>query len=233
MQLFYSDHIQQQHIFLDGEEAGHAIRVLRKKVGDEMAVTNGKGYLFDCRIADISRHEVKLDIVASGFQPPRKKQLHIAIAPTKNTDRFEWFLEKACEFGIEEVTPLLCNRSERKLIKHERLEKILIAGMKQSLHLHLPQLHEMTDLKSFLVNCEKEQTDLFMAHCLETEKLHLSSSANKKITVLIGPEGDFTSEEITLAAQHQFKSLSLGKSRLRTETAGIAVAHEVAMLIGE
>jgi len=151
--------------------------------------------------------------------------LHIAISPTKNASRFEWFLEKATEIGIDEITPILSQRSERKKINIDRCERILISSIKQSLKFHLPKLNDPISYNDFIK--QKINGNKFIAHCLETKKEKLSNSINKICTILIGPEGDFTEEEINLAKDHGYKPLSLGSSRLRTETAGVVATHSV------
>lgn len=232
MQLFYSQFIQGDAILLNEEEASHAVRVLRKKEGDQIQVTDGKGNLYECKIIQIDQRKSQLEIISTQHFSPRKNSLHIAIAPTKNIDRFEWFLEKAGEFGIEEITPLICDRSERKIIKPERLEKILMAGMKQSLHFYLPVLHEAISFKKFMDQTFDSTKNLAIAHCADAEKIKMNQLKNAESTlILIGPEGDFTTTEIELALKKGFQALSLGNFRLRTETAGIAAAHEHALLI--
>ena len=159
--------------------------------------------------------------------------MHIVIAPTKLNDRFEWFLEKATEIGIDEITPIICENSERKFIKNERLEKILISAMKQSLKYQLPRLNKAIKFTE-LVNKNKD-TCKFIAHCEDSEKKSLKSQIGNSyaITILIGPEGDFSTKEINHALEHNFIPLSLGKSRLRTETAGIVACNSISLLKNE
>ena len=152
--------------------------------------------------------------------------MHIAIAPTKNMDRFEWFLEKATEIGIDEITPIICSRSERKVIKTERCNRILLSAMKQSLKFHVPKLNEAISLNDFIKQ-DFEGTK-YIAHCEEGNKTELKEKKKEKRTLmLIGPEGDFSPTEIEMVLQYQFKAVSLGTSRLRTETAGIIAAHTI------
>lgn len=231
MQLFYSKLIQNDSILLDAEESAHALRVLRKAIGDVLFVTDGLGNLFEAEIESLNAKSAQLKIIQVKNFSARSKRLHIAISPTKNIDRFEWFLEKACEFGIEEITPIICQRSERKIIKPERLEKILIAGMKQSLHYYLPQLNDTITFSNFLKQSFDPDFNLAIAHCIDGNKLKLNSLTQKHNLVLIGPEGDFSLDEIKMAQEKSFQSITLGDFRLRTETAGIAVAHEHALML--
>ncbi|NQY07333.1 MAG: 16S rRNA (uracil(1498)-N(3))-methyltransferase, partial [Flavobacteriaceae bacterium] len=179
-------------------------------------------------IADFKNCLVK--ITSETVQEKRDYHLHIAIAPTKMNDRMEWFLEKATEIGIDEITPVICDKSERKVIKKERFEKIIQSAMKQSLQAYLPILNEAMSFKQFL-NLEHQETK-YIAHCEETEKHLLSDEVkNKKsVLILIGPEGDFSLEEIKLAIDNNFRPVSLGETRLRTETAGVVAAHTMSLM---
>ncbi|MDP3352814.1 MAG: 16S rRNA (uracil(1498)-N(3))-methyltransferase [Flavobacteriaceae bacterium] len=231
MQLFYEPTltIDTKEFCFDKTESKHIIRVLRKKEGDILHITNGKGILFSGRISSALASHCVVQIELIEHKPkPWNYYLHIAIAPTKNMDRLEWFVEKATEIGIDEITPILCARSERKILKNERLEKILEGAMKQSLKFQLPKLNELQTLKSFLKKTHEGQ--LFMAHCDETDRKSFKNELvhNQKITVLIGPEGDFSPEEIKLAIQQKFIPVTLGESRLRTETAALVSAQSVA-----
>lgn len=239
MQLFYNKEIDTNvKIFtFDKAESKHIVRVLRKKEGDAIYITNGKGDFITSNIISANDKRCQVEIVS--VTKPKKNfayYLHLAIAPTKNMQRLEWFLEKATEIGISEITPILCERSERKVVKHERLEKVLIAAMKQSLKFDLPKLNEMTPLKNLLQN--NLQKKKYIAHCMDRDKSSLkeellsSCTDNNKMEVLIviGPEGDFTEKEVTMALENNFKPVSLGKSRLRTETAGIVATHSVAFV---
>ena len=226
MQLFYNSNIESE-LFIEKEEHIHATKVLRKKNGDSIYIMNGKGDLFLCTIDEIASKKTLISIVKKETFP-KQSNLHIAIAPTKNNNRMEFFLEKATEIGLAEITPILCERSERKVIKKDRMEKIILSAAKQSKNFHLPVFNEMISFSQFL-QANKSENKL-IAHCEdEEEKKELFSygfSKNEKIILLIGPEGDFTNNEITLAKKHQFKELSLGETRLRTETAGIvATTH--------
>ena len=233
MQLFYNSEISitTQQITFDKIESRHIVRVLRKKEGDLIHITNGLGILFTSEIilANDKKCLVKI-IEVKTFEKPWNYYLHIAIAPTKLNDRFEWFLEKATEIGIDEITPIICEHSERKIVKMERMEKIINAAAKQSLKFHFPKLNEPTTFNSFINSTFNGQ--LFIAHCEETDKKTLKKTLRPKqsVTILIGPEGDFSTKEIEQSLVHKFIPVSLGESRLRTETAGIAAVHSVAFL---
>jgi len=226
MQLFFTNN-QETEFTLSSEESKHICKVLRKKEGDTLNFTDGKGNLLTAKVTTTDMRKTRVEVVS---KEQKNKQhnyyLHIAISPTKNIDRFEWFLEKACEIGIDEITPVICNRSERKVIKDERCNRILLAAMKQSLKFHLPRLNDAKLLKDFV----KQDFDSakYIAHCKDTEKTELKSMQKaKKTLILIGPEGDFSQKEIEMALQNNFKAVSLGKSRLRTETAGIVAVNSI------
>jgi 16S rRNA (uracil1498-N3)-methyltransferase len=228
MQLFYVPNVAENEIVLDETESKHAIRVLRLNVGDKIQVVNGKGGFFLAEITQPHPKKCKLSILESHTEfGKRRFNLHMAIAPTKNIDRFEWFLEKATEIGIDEITPVLCEHSERKTIKPDRLEKILVSAMKQSVKAYLPKLNPMVSFNEFLIKNEGEQK--YIAHCNEGEKEHLQNEVEKEksVTILIGPEGDFSPEEVEQAKKNGFCEISLGSSRLRTETAAIVACHIV------
>ena len=228
MQLFYVPNISGSEIILDETESKHAIRVLRLQKGNRVQVVDGKGGFYETQITDANPKKCRLSIVNSILEfGKRNFNLHIAIAPTKNIDRFEWFLEKATEIGIDEITPLLTSHSERKTVNPERLEKILVSAMKQSLKAYLPKLNELTSFKELIINNKSENK--FIAWCDEIQKTHLKNLATKRnnTLILIGPEGDFSSDEVKLAIENGFKVVSLGESRLRTETAGIVACHIV------
>ena len=233
MQLFYNPDINlSTNIFsFDKNESRHIIKVLRKKEKDQLQITNGQGLLFTSQIISDNEKKCVIQIISAEPQTaPWKYHLHIAIAPTKMNDRYEWFLEKATEIGIDEITPIICDNSERKTIKTDRFKKVIISAMKQSLKFQLPKLNEPIKFSEF-INKDFEGSKL-IAHCAKSDKqiLDPESVANNNITVLIGPEGDFSSKEINTALHHKFIPLSLGKSRLRTETAGIVVCNAVAIL---
>lgn len=204
---------------LSEEESKHACRVLRLGIGDEIAIINGKGNLFTCEIIEDHPKHCAVSIINLITEKPDLQHIHIAIAPTKNIDRFEWFLEKATEIGIHEITPVVGDNSERKIIKTERLEKILVSATKQSKRLYIPKLNPLISVKEFII-----QTPFaFIAHCEddETKNVITVKDMTDNFTMLIGPEGDFSPIEIKLALEKGFKSKMLGKNRLRTETAGV------------
>jgi len=221
MNLFYSPNIKQPIHQLPEEESKHIHRVLRMEEGDELFLTDGQGVMYRCEISSVSPKKCQVRILSTEETPANPFQLHIAIAPTKNINRFEWFLEKATEIGIDEITPLICAHSERKVVKSDRLNKVLIAALKQSLKSRLPQIHESVSFNE-LIHREFEG-QRFIAYCEtgEEELLQKVYLPGSSALILIGPEGDFSPEEIEQAKQAGFIPVSLGNSRLRTETAGI------------
>lgn len=232
MQLFYIPDLDPltKSSFIDKEESRHISKVLRKKSGDLIDITNGKGFYFEGKITQISDKKCMIDIVSAEKRiNPRPYFLHIAMAPTKMNDRFEWFLEKATEIGIDEITPIICDHSERKIVKQDRLEKVLISAMKQSLKFELPKINEPIKFKEFIA---QERAGLkLIAHCEDEPKTEFKNLKKKqKYTVLIGPEGDFSETEIKLALEHEYIPLSLGESRLRTETAGVYVCSAISVM---
>ncbi|WP_299886607.1 16S rRNA (uracil(1498)-N(3))-methyltransferase [uncultured Lacinutrix sp.] len=232
MQLFYSPEItnSQPQFTFTKEESKHIVKVLRKKVGDILNITNGEGDLFSAEIIIADIKNCVVTIVSSKTQKPLEYNLHIAVAPTKMNDRYEWFLEKATEIGVTSVTPIICDHSERKVIKTDRLEKILQSAMKQSLSCYLPKLNEAISFKNYIK--QEFSGDLFIAHCEETNKKSLKKEIKPKqdITILIGPEGDFSTKEIEQALHCNFTPVTLGATRLRTETAAIVACHSVAFV---
>ncbi len=232
MQLFYSPELTNTNktFMFSKEESKHIVRVLRKKEKDVLFVTNGKGFIFKCEINTANDKKCEVSIIETTLQEPQKYNLHLAVAPTKMNDRYEWFLEKATEIGITEITPIICDHSERKVIKTERFEKILESATKQSLSAYKPILNNAIPLKNFIENTTT--TTKFIAHCEETEKKSLKKELqpNKDYLILIGPEGDFSQKEIDLALKHNFIPVTLGETRLRTETAAIVACHSVAFI---
>ena len=229
MQLFYNPTINetQTSFVFDKEESKHIIKVLRKKEGDILQVTNGLGFLFTTQITIASDNKCTVKINSFEKQVAPKFHLHVAVAPTKMNERYEWFLEKATEIGIQEITPIICEHSERKIIKMDRFQKILESAMKQSLHYYLPKLNQPITFTDFLKS--KKSGQLFIAHCDETDKKSFKNElkTNVDVTILIGPEGDFSNKEIQLAIDNNFIPVSLGRTRLRTETAAIVACHSV------
>ncbi len=232
MQLFYNPDITNADslVTFSKEESRHIVKVLRMKESDSFTITNGKGSFFNAEITTANPKGCLVKILSEETQQPLPYNLHLVVAPTKLNDRYEWFLEKATEIGISEITPIICDHSERKQIKAERYEKILQSAMKQSLKAFLPTLNPAISFKEFIAS-EKENDGLrCIAHCEETNKKSLKSVLlpKTKTTILIGPEGDFSSDEIKLAIQAGFQAVALGESRLRTETAAIVACHSVA-----
>lgn len=232
MQLFYNSEIKSTDTIFqfDKEESKHIIKVLRKRGGDIIHITNGNGYLFHSEITLESEKKCEVRIIKIDIFEARKYNLHIAIAPTKMNDRLEWFLEKATEIGIDEISLILCDHSERKTFKIDRAEKIIQAAMKQSNQFYLPKINEPIPFSDFI---SKETNSLnFIAHCEEDKKDLFKNGiqANQNVLVLIGPEGDFSPKEIALALKNNFIPVSLGNTRLRTETAGIVACHTVALI---
>jgi 16S rRNA (uracil1498-N3)-methyltransferase len=230
MNIFYAPDINFPDITLSPEESAHCIRVLRLGRGEHVQVIDGNGGYYNAVITTPDARCCKLKVTETiPGDVHRNYTVHIAIAPTKNMDRFEWFVEKSVEIGIDMITPLLCHHSERKVLKTERLERLIISTMKQAIIPTHPVLHELTGFKEFVSLQGKNDTDLFIAHCEETDrkKLVTACTAGRNTLVLIGPEGDFSRDEIRLAVSHRFIPVSLGNNRLRTETAGIAACHTV------
>lgn len=232
MQLFYHPDItenDQQAIF-PRDESKHIVKVLRKREGDILHLTNGKGFLFETEIIQADQNNCVAKILKAEKQPPSPYYLHLAVAPTKMNDRYEWFLEKATEIGIQEITPIICEHSERKVVKTNRFERVLQSATKQSLHTYFPILNEPVSFPEFLENCET--TRKFIAHCeegMERSSLKRKIETGQPMAILIGPEGDFSPEEISMALDKGWEPVSLGNSRLRTETAAIVACHTVAI----
>lgn len=232
MQLFYNSDLKvDDSVFtFDSNESKHIIKVLRKKSGDELFITNGKGYLFQAKITDDAIKNCEVELISTKKTHPKSHTLHLVVAPTKMNDRYEWFLEKVTEIGVDEITPIICDRSERKIVKPERMQRVIESAMKQSLQTYLPKLNEPIVLSDFL---EKSVTGLkFIAHCEDTERHELKRriAADQDVTILIGPEGDFSPSEIKKALNTGYLPVSMGKTRLRTETAAIVACTTVASI---
>lgn len=213
---------------LPEEESGHAVRVLRHTEGDEVEVVDGEGTWYHCRIAAAHPKHCALEVLHTTPDHHWPYGVELAVAPTKNLDRMEWFLEKATEMGLDRLIPLKCRFSERKELKTERMKKIAVSAMKQSLKATLPQIDEMTDIRKFIT--ESFDGQKFIAHCIADQpRLLLSKQikAGARVRVLIGPEGDFSPEEIELAISNGYQPVSLGEQRLRTETAALATVHTI------
>ena len=232
MELFYSQDIEGGTCRLDHDESGHCIKVLRHRVGDEISVIDGRGTLYKCRIVSDSHKEVVAQVIDSvqdwGGHPYR---LHMAVCPTKNNDRFEWFAEKACEMGFDELSPIIGDHSERRILKTQRVEKILVSASKQSLKAAVPVVNEPVSVKEFIAANASSDSLKLIAYCFDDERVPrrsikevLAGYEGTDVTVMIGPEGDFSHEEAELALNAGFIPVHLGASRLRTETAAIAAA---------
>ncbi|TZF86355.1 16S rRNA (uracil(1498)-N(3))-methyltransferase (plasmid) [Pedobacter sp. BS3] len=228
MHIFYTPDIVPDAAYeLNEEESKHCVRVLRLQQGDEIVLVDGKGGFFNAVIENIHPRKVSVAIVHSRYDyGKRNHYLHIAIAPTKNIERIEWFLEKATEIGVDEVSFIICDRSERKDIKLERLNKIITAAVKQSIKAYHPRLNEAVKYKTFLQ--QKPAGQKFIAHCIDAQKSYVKDlmNLNGTYTVLIGPEGDFTPAEVDAALQAGYQPVTLGESRLRTETAALEACFE-------
>ena len=236
MELFYSRDIEGGICRLDQDESGHCIKVLRHRSGDEISVIDGCGTLHRCRITSDSPKGVEAIILDSeegwgGHQ----YHLHMAVCPTKNNDRFEWFAEKACEIGFDVLSPVFGDHSERKVLKTARVEKILVSAAKQSLKAAIPVVNEPVSVKEFIREAAEDDKSLkLIAYCFEDERVPrrsikevLNSFEGTDITVMIGPEGDFSRAEAEAALEAGFIPVHLGESRLRTETAALTAAASV------
>jgi 16S rRNA (uracil1498-N3)-methyltransferase len=231
MHLFYTPDITTEIYSLSEEESRHCQKVLRLREDDVIHLTDGTGTLFEARIADIRSRRVTAEVTGKQEEyGKRPYYLHLAVAPTKNIDRFEWFLEKATEIGVDEITPLLCDHSERKKVRHDRLYKVITSAVKQSLKAYHPALNEMVSFNKFLL--EKHHGQLLIAHLVGHDPVRLYQSYQKgnDVTILIGPEGDFSPQEIESALNCGFNCVSLGESRLRTETAAVVACHSISFI---
>lgn len=222
MHCFYEPDLSGDSVLLSEEESKHAVRVLRLSAGDQVELLDGKGTRAVAEVSDDHPKRCVLTLISRSSEPTgRNFRLHIAVAPTKNTDRIEWFVEKATEIGIDEITFLECEHSERNTVKIERIEKVAISAMKQSQQSHLPKINELTSFRDFISTCNADIK--LIAHCVDSERKDLRgfSFTNKTVAILVGPEGDFSNDEINLALQSGFQPVIFGKTRLRTETAAV------------
>ena len=233
MLLFYATNIASEIITLDENDSKHAIKVLRLKIGDKIYVVNGSGNLFKCEILDAHPKKCTLTILNKEFQTNPFEQISIAVAPTKNNNRYEWFLEKATEIGIGSIIPIVTKNSERKVIKEDRMEKVLVAAMKQSLKRYVPILKSAITFKALVEQHSSSDLNLLIAHCypdIPKEKIYKRVNSSKSTLLLIGPEGDFSKDEVEFALQNGFQSVTLGDARLRTETAAIMACVQLNMI---
>lgn len=237
MQLFYQEGISEKIFYLEPDQAKHCIRVLRKKKGDIIDLIDGRGHFYQVIIKEILGKQVLVEIATTNREPKtRDYYLEIAIAPTKNIDRLEWFMEKTTEIGIDCFSPLLCTHSERKQIRTDKLNKRLISAVKQSLRATKPTLNELQDFATFTTNCHADHK--YIAHCMGGPKVELPKTfakhkAEDSYCFLIGPEGDFSPKEIALAEANGFRPVSLGVARLRTETAALHVCSAANLLLSK
>lgn len=227
MNIFYVPDIRGNVVQLDEKESKHGIRVMRLSQGSSVFLVDGKGGFYEGEVLEPNpkRCVIQVHKVQKEYGQ-RNYRLHLALAPTKNIDRFEWFLEKAVEFGVDEITPVLCFHSERKKIKPERLERIIISAMKQSLKAYKPTLNPLTEFPEFLGSISAG-TACYIAHCRQGQRYSLMQQLRPggTVCIAIGPEGDFSDQEVEQAIQGGFMPVSLGTARLRTETAGVAACH--------
>ena len=229
MSLFYVPALSSGCV-LPEEESQHAVKVLRMQVGDALTVVDGAGGFYKARITNPHPKHCAFEITESIMEYGKRNfRLHIAIAPTKNIERLEWFIEKATEIGIDEITPIVCRFSERKVIKAERLEKIIVSAAKQSVKAYFPKLNPLITFDELIKTFQASQK--FIAHCYEEDKrlLQAEIQPSEDVLILIGPEGDFSKEEVQKALSVGFIPVSLGNSRLRTETAGVVACHTVCL----
>lgn len=232
MQLFYNPDLTQDYpdFSFSREESKHIVRVLRKKEGDTLRITNGKGWLFTAHIIIANPNNCKVRVIDKELQARRPYKVHLVVAPTKMNDRYEWFLEKATEIGVDTITPIICENSERKTIKKVRFNKIIQSAMKQSLQCYLPKLNDACSFMEFMEQDHDWQK--FIAHCEDSDRKSFKSQlkTNQDVTILIGPEGDFSVKEITTALDNNYIPVTLGETRLRTETAAIVACHTISLV---
>ena len=230
MNLFYQPRLPEGIHYLDPDESRHCTKVLRKKQGDTLHLTDGKGFFYTAVITQPDLQRCTFEVTEKQAAPARDFFIHIAISPTKNADRLEWFVEKSVEIGIDAITIIECDHTERMHIKLERLEKLCVSAMKQSVKATLPKLSGVVPLPEFIA--QVKATGKFIAYVDPDNPLHLHQMAapHQDYVVLIGPEGDFSKEELALGLQHGFRKASLGPSRLRTETAGLVACHTLHLL---
>jgi 16S rRNA (uracil1498-N3)-methyltransferase len=234
MNLFYHPNSKPDdtQIVFEKEESRHITKVLRNSEGDTLHITNGKGHIFSATLVNVGPKQSLATITEVIKQEPLPYRLHMAVAPTKNNDRFEWFLEKATEIGIDTITPIICDRSERKIIKPERFERIIESAMKQSLKAYKPILGTAVSFSKLISQTKETPGVKCIAHCSDEPKELFKNviQPQQDLLILIGPEGDFSHKEIQMATENGFLGVSLGASRLRTETAAITACHSVSFV---
>ena len=232
MHIFYTPRVQGRVVTLSEKESRHSVKVLRLREGSEVTLVDGSGTLYQGQVIEASPKQCAIRITETyTAYGKRDYRLHMGVAPTKNTERFEWFLEKAVEMGVDEITPLNGFHSERKRIKPERFERIMVSAMKQSVKAYKPQLNPLTDVEDFIAQAP-QTWHKYIAHCREGQRYNLAKSLRPASDVLIaiGPEGDFAGHEVEQALERGFTPISLGSARLRTETAGVAAVHTVYLI---
>ena len=222
--IFFQEEFSKESIFVLNEETSkYVIQVLRMKNGEQLQLTNGKGKIITAEIITEHKKSTEIKVLSTTNIAPRTSNITIAISLIKNTNRFEWFLEKATEIGVSEIIPIICERTEKQNFRHGRMKNILVSAMLQSQQAWLPLLHQPTKFSEAIKNSSQQKK--YIAHCIEEEKKELSNETNDRSSIiLIGPEGDFTKPEIDLAVANNFIPVSLGNTRLRTETAGMVAA---------
>lgn len=228
MHVFYTPDIASDLYTLNEEESRHCSKVLRLTKGDSVHLIDGRGGLYKAEIIEVGKKNVQLQVLETQLEfGKRNHHLHIAIAPTKNIDRLEWFLEKATEIGIDEITPIICDRSERKIVKEDRLEKVITSAVKQSLTSYHPKFNQAISYQNFIN--QNLSGNKLIAHCMDGEKFFINQHIfpHQSYLILIGPEGDFSPEELNIALHNGYKPVTLGNTRLRTETAALAACFEV------
>lgn len=232
MQLFYCPDINPDQIYTLGkEESQHCVKVLRLKENDTLYLTDGQGNLYKAEIVEAMPRSCSVKIIETQAEyGKRDYYLHVAIAPTKNIARIEWFLEKATEMGIDEITPIICDHSEREIVKNERLEKIIVSAMKQSLKAYLPKLNEAIPIKQLIQNAKEENKLICYCQDDDRKKIQDIYKPKESVLIIIGPEGDFSEKEVKEALNNNFQKITLGKERLRTETAGLYAVQSIHFL---
>ncbi|MCB0636712.1 MAG: 16S rRNA (uracil(1498)-N(3))-methyltransferase [Lewinella sp.] len=234
MQLFYVPQLETGILELPSEEARHAVQVLRRRMGDVLDLVDGRGGWFKGTILEAEKRRCTLEVALFRREPQRRAyQLTMAVAPTKNNDRYEWFLEKATEIGVDRIVPLYCAHAERTKVRLDRWEKVLVAAMKQSLQAWLPVLTEPVPFTEFSVH-GSGSAQRYIGWCDESVETVLADNyqAGRDVCIMIGPEGDFSAPEVELARQHGWQPMTLGPNRLRTETAAVVAVHTVALVNG-
>lgn len=225
--FFYISHYKnEQQVMLDEDTSRHVVQVLRMKTGEQLNLTDGRGNLLTCVITEVHKKHCTVAVKESQYIEPPKRKISIAISLLKNANRFEWFLEKATEIGVNEIIPLVCERTEKEKFRYDRMEQISVSAILQSQQTWLPAIHDPVQFEDLVIR-QFDNDEKLIAHCLQNDKISLSNHQITKSSnqlILIGPEGDFTRKEIELALLNQFVPVSLGETRLRTETAGIVAA---------